>query len=515
MINSKLAAIDIGTNSFHMVIVGFTAKGDFEIVDRSREVIRLSEGSKGDIKFISEAAIIRGVETLKRFKGIADSHKAIVRAVATSAVRESSNQLEFIKKVYHEAGVEIEVISGEEEARLIYLGVCKAVPVYNKKTLCIDIGGGSTEFLLGQNGQVLYANSLKVGAVRLSQKFFPDFDLNKERIKECTRWVEGEIYPVVAGIAKIGFDVCVGSSGTVQSTAIMDYALKTKEEPDFHVMNNYLLTNTDVQQVTENVLSKETLLQRQKIKGLEDKRADVIPGGIILLNTIFKSLGLKEMLVSEFALREGIILDSLEKYDDEILKSSLHNIRMQSVKHLAEISQFDQKHCEHVSALSKILFDGLKEIHQLKDSCFEFLEAASLLHDIGYHIAHSKHHKHSYYIIRNCSLLGFNDLEISLIANIARYHRKSHPKSRHPEFEILPKNPKETVRKLASILRISDAFDRTHSFRITDIKIELNENEVILQPIFQGDVPEIEIWSFERRRELFEEVFNRKVVLKI
>ncbi|MCK5086967.1 MAG: hypothetical protein KAQ90_05570, partial [Melioribacteraceae bacterium] len=189
----KIAAIDIGTNSFHLIVVRLSGSGNFEIIDREKEVIRLGEGNVGDIKEIKPEPAKRAINTLNRFKGIADSHDAKIRAVATSAVREAFNRDDFLNEVYEKTGIEIEVVSGLEEARLIYLGMLKAVPVFEKKSFCLDIGGGSTEFILGKKGKIIYANSLKLGAVRLSQQFFPDYKLTKDRIDICRRWIEGEI----------------------------------------------------------------------------------------------------------------------------------------------------------------------------------------------------------------------------------------------------------------------------------------------------------------------------------
>jgi exopolyphosphatase/guanosine-5'-triphosphate,3'-diphosphate pyrophosphatase len=312
--NSKnIAAVDVGTNSFHLIVVQTKPDGNFEIIDREREVIRLGEGNTGDIKIILPEAMERAVNALKRFKGIADSHNAPVRAVATSAVRESSNKNELIKKIFDETGVEIEVISGYEEARLIYLGILKSVPVFDKKTLVIDIGGGSTEFLIGEKGKTLFSVSLKLGAVRLAQKFFDNYELTQDSIKECRNWVHGEIFNVAESAKRIGFDICVGSSGTIMASGSMIEALiKGRKEENF-ILNNYEFTKNDFFEVRDEVLKKKTAERRKKIPGLDEKRADIIPAGIIILEEIIAQFGLERITISAYALREGIILDSMQK----------------------------------------------------------------------------------------------------------------------------------------------------------------------------------------------------------
>ena len=227
-LSKNLAAIDIGTNSFHLIVIGVKEEGNFEIIDREKEVIRLGEGSSGDIKVIKPEAVKRALDALNRFKGIADSHNASIRAVATSAVRESRNQDDFIKQVCEKTGINIEIISGVEEARLIYLGILKAVPVFDKKILAVDIGGGSTEFLVGKKGESVFSVSMKIGAVRLTQKFFPDFRVSKTRVQECRDWVEGELFQTANNIKKTNFQLCVGSSGTIMSAGLMISASKNK-----------------------------------------------------------------------------------------------------------------------------------------------------------------------------------------------------------------------------------------------------------------------------------------------
>ncbi len=513
MSNNKLAAVDIGTNSFHLIVVEYTERGNFEIIDRAKEVIRLNEGNVGDIKYINDRAINRAVHTLTNFLGIAKAHGASLRALATSAVRESINKDEFLKTVYEKTGLEIEVISGIEEARLIYLGSLKAINAYHKKTLCIDIGGGSTEFIIGKEGKSEYSVSLKLGAVRLAQKFFPDYVVTKDGIEKCRKWVKGVLYPTAQELKKRGFELCIGSSGTIQASGQMILANRKEDANAGKLLNNFQFTAKELNGITNEILKKKTVKERVKIPGLEEKRADIIPAGAILLSVIFETLGIEKMTISEYALREGIIIDTLEKNKDNGIQPQLHDIRMDSVKHLAEISKFDQDHCQYVTNLALGLFDKLTDVHKLEPRYREYLEAATLLHDIGYHISHSQHHRHGYYIIRHSNLLGFNDTEIEIIANIARYHRKSHPKKRHKEFSSLNEKNQLVVKKLAAILRIADAFDRTHSKKIKDVIVIQLDDIIELNLKFEGEVPEIEIWSYERRKELFEEVFDKRLAI--
>jgi len=513
--NRTLAAIDIGTNSFHLIVARVNERGNFEIIDREKEVIRLGEGSSGDIKEIKEEAIQRALLTLTRFKGIADSHNAELRAVATSAVREAHNRNELINRALNECGVDIEIVSGNEEARLIYLGVLRAVPVYDKKALVIDIGGGSTEFLLGEKGEYKYAVSLKLGAVRLSQKFFPEFNLTSKNIRECRSWVEGELFAVAEYAKKNKFDVSVGSSGTIMAAGLMILAKRKNDTSAGAILNNFEFTWKELFDIEEEILSNKTAEKRKNIPGLDSKRADIIPAGIIILSQIFRQFNIKKMIISGYALREGTIIDTLQKKESKGPKPRLSNIRLESINHLAEVFKFDVQHCAHVSNLSLQIYDQLKELHGLDIYCREYLEAASRIHDIGYHISHTDHHRHSHYIIMNSELLGFNETEIGIIANVARYHRKSHPKENHKEFTELSAKSKEIVLKLASILRIADSLDRTHLKKVKKIKVELSSRGVELHLNTSHLSVDIELWNVERRKALFEETFKKRITVKI
>jgi exopolyphosphatase/guanosine-5'-triphosphate,3'-diphosphate pyrophosphatase len=279
-----------------------------------------------------------------------------------------------------------------------------------------------------------------------------------------------------------------------------------------HLLNNFEFTNIELSKICEIILDKKHFEKRKKIFGLEAKRADIIPAGIIILSTIFDLLGLEKMVISGYALREGIIIDTLQKQHTGSIKPDLSDIRTESVKQLAESCRYDKIHCNHIAKLSLELFDKMKEYYPLGEELREYLYAAAILHDIGYHISHTNHHHHSYYIIKNSELLGFNENEIGIIAHVARYHRKSHPKSRHADFNELPERTQAVIKQLAAILRVADSFDRTHKQIVQSLQVKANQNIIELNlECAKGTVPEIELWNLERRKGLFEEVFNRKL----
>lgn len=508
--NNILAAIDIGTNSFHLVIAKIDSKKRFTVVTRSKEVVRLGSSSN-DMKYITEESMQRGIETLKRFRLICDSYNAEIIAVATSATREALNKEEFLSRAYAETGIEINIVSGYEEARLIYLGVLQSLDVYNKKILLIDIGGGSTEFLIGKKGNVRSASSLKIGAVRLTHKFSLAGKVNKDDIREAKQFVEGAINQIVRTMKNENFEMAIGSSGTINNIgSIINFESNPTEDYDMN-MNGFIIKRKALQSAVNRIYKAETFEDRLSIPGLDPKRADIITAGAIILEQIFEDLDLERMTLSNFALREGIIMNYIQQKSGEFDLGHLTDVRYNSVIHLCEQTNYDKEHSVHVMKLANKLFDFVKLKFEFSDEDREYLEAACLLHDIGYYISHSDHHKHSYYLIRNSGMLGFNDKEIEIIANIARYHRKSHPKPKHEAYNKLDENSKETVRKLSGILRIADALDRSHRSLINDLDVSLKDDvfEIVLKSC--KSEPSLEIWGANIRKNLFEESFGYKV----
>jgi len=510
MNNERLAAVDIGTNSFHLVIVEVDSHtGKFKILGREKENVRLGKGST-DMKYLSEEAMARGIETLRRFKAVTDSAGAPLRAIATSAVREAKNQAEFINRVRDQLDIKIEVASGIEEARYIYLGVLQALPVFNKRVLLIDIGGGSTEFLIGHQREIIYDNTIKLGAMRMSERFFSGKELDAKQIKDCRKFINGTMNPVIRDARKYKYDIAVGTSGTVNNLASIISASRDGETE--LKLNNFEFTRDDLEAAIEKLTEAKTVKQRMKVEGLDPARADIIVGGALILEQIFRELDITVMTVSEYALREGIVFDSIEKSFAGKQISKLDDIRYKSVLHIAENYKIEKEHSEHVTDLALKIYDQTRDIHKLGSVEREYLQAATILHEVGGFVSHSQHHRHSYYLIRNSELLGFTENEKEIIANIARYHRKSHPKIKHPDFAKLTPEDQSVVRKLASILRIADGLDRTHSNAVRDLFCSSqNPNLVIQLKHSASKSMDMELWAAEQKKGLFEETFAVKV----
>jgi exopolyphosphatase / guanosine-5'-triphosphate,3'-diphosphate pyrophosphatase len=506
-----LAAADIGTNSVHMVVARVDADR-FEVVEREREMVRLGSSAR-DMKRLTPSAMNRGIEVLRRFRQVAEIHGAGLRAVATSAVREAENRATFIERARAEAGVDVEVISGFEEARLIHLGVLQAVPVFDRQVLVCDIGGGSTELVVGRKGEILTARSLKFGAIRLTRRYFPKDKLSAGAVEACRRDVRTGLVPAVREIRRLGFDVAVGSSGTIGAVCQMVAARRNGGLP--RTFNNFTVSRADIDGVVRRLVKAPTVKARSKTPGLDPRRADIILAGALILEQVMDECGADELTFSDYALREGVLLDTWRRVHGGSLHH-LSDLRRRSVVRLADQMDEDPKHSAHVARLALDLFDATVPIHGLGDDSREVLEAAGLLANVGLFLSHAGHHKHTYYVIRNSELLsGFTDQEIELIAQVARYHRKSAPRQKHPEFAALDADDQHRVCVLASLLRVAVGLDRNHAGRVRGVSCrEADDGALVVEvSAAPGADVSLELYAANQRTDLLAEVTGRAVTV--
>ena len=501
------AALDVGTNSFHLVIAKPVETG-FEIITSEKEVIRLGHGA-GDMKQLESDAMDRGIASLKRMREIATVHKAELRAVATSAVREAQNRNEFIKRARKEAGVEIEVVSGIEEARLIHLGVLHAIGIGDQPMLLCDIGGGSTEVVLAAGEDIFLSRSFKLGAVRLTDRFFRTDALHPSALSSCRKFVRSMLATIQPEVQELSFEVAVGSSGTVEAIAKLIMQQNKQTEPKS--FNRYEFASEDITKVLNLLADVPTVKQREKIFDLEPSRADIILAGAVILEGIALSFGVTKFMYSDYALREGVLFDTLQRRDmlnhPEGIDPAMHSVRQ-----LADRCDDRPVHAANVAKIALSLFENLQKRLNLDASCRRYLEAAALLANVGVVVSHSKHHLHSYYVIRNSELVGLTDREIELIAQIARYHRKSVPKPTHPEFAQLLESDQHIVRSLAAILRIAIGLDRTQDGRIKKVTVRSEDEQLLIyvKASAKHDL-ELNLYAANERRGLLSDLLQTKV----
>ena len=507
-----LAAIDVGTNSFHLVVAKVTSSGRFEILTRDKETVRLGRGG-GDMKLLDPEAAARGIDVLARMRRIAEGAGATVRAVATSAVREASNGPAFMERARREAGIEIEVVSGVEEARLIHLGVLHALPVFEQRLIVCDIGGGSTEVVLGLHDTMIDARSFKLGAVRLTDRFFPTDRVQMSEVAGCRDYVRSTIAPFARTLRDSCFDVVAASSGTAEAVARLARRANGIDEPRSY--NGIATTTADVSAMVTR-LAGLTPRQRSAELDVDPKRADIILAGAIILDEVLIGLGATSFVFSEAALREGILLDTIARLGDGTLHH-LRDVSRASVRHLLDTCDDEPAHAGNVSRLALQLFDALHPLHGYDTTVREYLEAGALLANVGLLIGHNQHHRHSYYIIRNSeALTGFTSHETEIVALLARYHRKSAPKLDHGEFAVLDSEDRRLVQVLSGLLRVAIGLDRRHDGRVELLSatIRVDRIELSLHAAPGTDDLTLERYAANERSALLADVLGRKVVVK-
>ena len=505
-----LAALDLGTNSFHMIVARRVGSG-FEIVTREKEMVRLGHGG-GEMKHLEPEAMDRGVAALRRMKKIADIHGAPVRAVATSAVREAENAAEFLRAAKREARVDIDVVSGLEEARLIHLGVLQAVPVFDRRLLLVDIGGGSTEVLVGERGETLAVRSFKLGAVRLTDRFFPHGNVTPGAVIECRNYVRSALSPLVREVSELGFDVVVVSSGSAETVARMVHA--TTGNPELRTYNCFEFTNNELDSVVESLITKPTAASRRNLPGLDPGRADIAVAGALVLQGVASVFGITRFTLSDYALREGVLLDMMQRSSTQDVHPLL-DVSRHAISQLAQRCDDDLVHSATVARLAAELFAKTRHLHGLNDSAADYLEAGALLANVGLVVSHSKHHLHSYYVIRNSELVGLSDREIEIISQIARYHRKSAPKTSHPEFARLASSDQHIVRVLAGLLRVTIGLDRSRDARVRSLDVAAATDHVAIEVGAKRGVDiSLELYAAHERSGLLAEMLGTRIELK-
>ena len=509
---STLAAIDIGTNSVHGIVARLTETDggpSFEILEREKDVVRLGS-SAGDMRELADDAIDRTVAALDRFRQVAEVHGAPVTAVATSAVREAENRDVLIDRAWAEARVHVDVVSGTEEARLIHLGILQAIPVFDRRLVLCDIGGGSTELLVGLRGEVLAARSLKLGAIRMTRRFFDGDRLHPGAVDACRRFVRSTIAPFAREIRALEVEVAIGSSGTIATLAEMAAVLETGARP--RTVSNLTVSRDALDAVVTSLIKAPSVRARAELPGMDPARADIIVGGALILEQVVHELDLPELVVSDYALREGVLLDAWQRRRGGTLHH-LSDLRRRSVLELADAMDEDPGHSRQVAHLALELFDALAHRHGLGGDRRELLEAAALLCNVGMFLSHAQHHKHSYYVIRSTDrLTGFTDHEIELIALVARYHRKSEPKAKHPEFAGISEEEQRAVQILAGLLRVAIGLDRNHAARVASLEVHDKGDRVVVTavPAAREDI-QLELYAANSRIELLEQALEADV----
>lgn len=506
----RLAAVDIGTNSVHMIIVRVRPDLSFEVIDREKEMVRLGAGGL-DGRRLTDAAMAAALEALSKFRRLADAHGVDeIVAAATSATREAENGGDFLDAIAARTGIRPRVIGGAEEARLIHLAAAYGIDFSDGPGVVVDIGGGSVEITLGGARDVELARSFKIGVIRLTERFVRSDPLSARDERRLVRHIEREIGDVAEAIRRRGFARVVGTSGTILSLGALAAADGAQPPAD---LRNVRVGARAIRRLRKKLVATDQR-ERLDLPGLDPRRADLAVAGSILLDTILRALGCDELVLCDLALREGLVLDFIQQNRGRIQKIDRYpDIRRRSIVELGERCNYWSAHTQQVARLALALFDQTQGVHGLGEKAREWLEFGALLHDVGVHISYEGHHKHSYYLIKHGDLRGFEPEEVEVIGLVARYHRRGSPKKSSPEFAALRPPLRRAVRVLSAFTALAEGLDRSHAQVIQGLDVIDRGDDVLVRLRATGDA-ELELWAANRHLRPLEKVLGRPVRLE-
>jgi exopolyphosphatase / guanosine-5'-triphosphate,3'-diphosphate pyrophosphatase len=498
----RIAAIDIGTNSIHMVIADAVSLGAFEVVDREREVVQIGRGSFATGR-LRRAAMDRTVDALVRFVQLARRMQSDrVLCTATAAVREARNGGVFLQAAREASGLNVRVIPAEEEGRLIYLAVKAAVQLPAAPSLVVDVGGGSVQLVVGDRERLRFSLSAPLGALRLTETMIEHDPPTRGDLDRLRRDIRKQSRAALERVAETDPVRAYGSSGSIHALAQMAHTLE-HGSPIAH-MNGHVLHRDALARATRRI-ARMSHAEREKLPGLDQRRAEIIVPAALTLLHVLDTLGLDGITVSDFGVREGLVTDYIEHHADEVTRlAPIEDLRLRSVVQLLSKFQADGAHPRHVTKLALALWDGFRRVHRLPAETRELLQYAAMLHDIGSVIGFDGHAEHSAYVIRNGNLRGFSADEVRIMACVARYHGKGRPRRRDPDIRSLDRRSRRAVRWLAAVMRIAEGLDRSHYQLIRDLKVTRRGERWMIRVTARRDA-QLELWAARRRTELLAE----------
>ena len=507
----KIAAIDIGSNSIKMVVVDAAASDSFAVLAREKETVRLGHETLRE-GHLAPAAIERAADCIKRFRSIAEMRGAErVAAVATASVREADNAPEFIEEVWERTGVRVELLSGVEEARLIGIAAAQGCAEPGASLVNIDIGGGSTEFSLVHDRMPSVLYSVNLGAVGLTERFISSDPVKPKELRALRDEIRAALERPSRELRGETWQQATGTSGTIIALGESLRAREGVRKNEAARPAGAEVSLNQLSRFNDEVVGMDTA-ERRRLPGISAQRADILVAGGQILEGSMRALGIKQLRTCDYALREGVVIDRLREWEAESRPPvpDVADPRLRGVHAVGRRFGYEEAHALQVARLAERIFDALAPSTGLTRHQRTLLSAAALLHDVGYHIAHEAHHKHSLYLVKNSELTGFSEAERDVIANITRYHRGGLPKERHAEYTALGRADRETVNRLGGILRVADALDIGHENRVEDVRCTREGRGVRVELQSPFDC-EKEIWAAERKGDLFEQSFDCKL----
>lgn len=504
-IQKTIAVIDIGSNSIRLQVARVIDR-TYKVINDYKATVRIGDNVYKTGKF-SEEAIDTLLLVLNNIKTMMNRDNVeMCRAVATASFREASNGQEVAEYIKNKVGIDIEIISGEEEARLMYLAASYYFQISDYNMLLVDMGGGSTEFSYAENGSLIFSESTPLGCSKLNYEYLQGDPPSAEQIKSLKDNLKNTFDKI---LPKNKVTALICSGGTINNISAIYNKRQNLSDATIKFVDTVFAKHF------LNEIAGKKVEERLKISGVEPTRADIILSSTVLVNMLLKRYELDGFYTLSGGLRAGLTIDVMNKMGVELLFQGIHtDVSYARLIETGKKYYFDDKHALQVTRLARILFEKLKTLLNLIEDDYKLLEAAAMLHDIGQHISYSKHHKHSYYLITNTELPGFSDNEIDIIANVAKYHRRSIPKLSHENYLKLSSTDRQKVSKLAAILRIADGLDRTHSQAVKNINMEIGSEKIVISLEVDKNINiEIDKTGFDKKKDLLEKITGKSVEL--
>jgi exopolyphosphatase/guanosine-5'-triphosphate,3'-diphosphate pyrophosphatase len=518
----RIAALDIGSNSIRLIVAEVSPDASYRVIDDEKIIARLGQGLAESGR-LDVGRMAQAVEGIERLKSIADGFEVQrLRAVATAAVREATNGADLVEMVRARCGLEVEIITADQEARLAYRSVSNAFHLDEQIALVVDVGGGSTEILLSVNGVVEQVYTLKLGAVRLTEMFSPNDPMDEDAFDRMRKYI-GDVMREHADRPWVTPHLMYGTGGTFTALASMSMhrAAPDRSAGDMlpFTIRGYEMQRSEVRHLLD-WLRKLNDRQRAGVPGLSPDRAGIIVAGVAIADRVMRRFDVNRLTVHEGGIRDGLILAMVDeltgKSGPKAKRPPVDRVR--DVRRFAAKCNYEVRDSEHVAKLATRIFDQIRAQRPdlggvLTDGARDMLEAGAVLRDVGYLVNYTGHHKHSYHLIVHSDLRGFSAREIEVIANVARYHRKSEPKGKHPGYSALDEGARVTVDALASIVRIADGLDRTHTQSVRDVEVVMEGDRALFRAVAAAD-PAVDLWGAEQKAGMFARVFGVSVAFE-
>ncbi len=514
-----MAAIDVGTNSIHLLVADVGPDGSIRTVEKQRNQVELGRGGLGSTR-LAEDAMARGLHALTAYQRTVEALGVeAVTAAATSAVREAENGSAFVRAVREQTGIHVRTVSGTEEARLLFQGIKADLDFGDGPALIVDIGGGSLELVLGDETGVRLARSLPLGHIRLAERFLESDPPRKGELAALADHVadtlEAPLDAIRARAAERGVSELVGTSGSIRTLGRM----VTRQRGDYETPHGQgLVLRLPELGPLEAIFATTKRTRLADVPGMDPRRRATLPAAAVVVRHVLEAFPDLDLVTSDRSLRDGLLADWVERHRPELLATAPGGSpRRRTVLRMMDRFISDRAHVEHVCRLALALYDGLR-LQELDDdgtrsSWRAMLEDAALLHDIGHHIDGRDHHKHGQYLVLNCRMVGFTGPEVAVLGNLVRYH-KGRPKSEHPTYAALELPQQRQVELLSAILRMADALDRSHCQQVQELAIE-DDGTAVTLTAWVPEEAHIERWAAERSVNRLSTTLGRPVRVRV